>query len=168
PPGTTAPETPDTCCPPHRNRSTCRHRRWRPEGSPVPYDRPAESLKTRSDQSAGSGAVGHSRIARRSGRIPSPGSRHADPRYPQSVVPSRRGPLTVPRLPLLRSDERAGSGDVRHGRPAGRIVQPPIFGPVPASHAEPGFTLVISCETRLNYLGNDHRRWFIPSAWVGL
>jgi hypothetical protein len=43
-----------------------------------------------------------------------------------------------------------------------------IFGPVPASHAGLGFTLLISCGTRLSSLGNDHRRGFIPNASVGL
>ena len=39
---------------------------------------------------------------------------------------------------------------------------------VPASHAELGFTLLISCGTRLSSLGSDLRRRFIPNASVGL
>jgi hypothetical protein len=52
--------------------------------------------------------------------------------------------------------------------PPGESSNRSIFGPVPASHAGLGFTLLISCGTRLSSLGDDHRTGFIPNASVGL
>jgi hypothetical protein len=50
--------------------------------------------------------------------------------------------------------------------PPGESSNHSDFGPVPASHAGLGFTLLISCGTRLSSLGNDHRTGFIPNASV--
>jgi hypothetical protein len=52
--------------------------------------------------------------------------------------------------------------------PPGESSNRSIFGPVPASHADLGFALLISCGSRLSSLDSDHRRRFIPNASVGL
>jgi hypothetical protein len=52
--------------------------------------------------------------------------------------------------------------------PPGESSNYSIFGLVPASHAGLGFTLLISCGTRLSSPGFDHRKGFIPNTSVGL
>jgi hypothetical protein len=52
--------------------------------------------------------------------------------------------------------------------PAGEPSNHSIFGPVPASHAHLGFTLLTSCGTRLSSLGDGHRTGFIPNTSAGL
>jgi hypothetical protein len=52
--------------------------------------------------------------------------------------------------------------------PPGESSNHSIFGLVPASHAGPGFTLLISCGTCFSALADDHRTEFIPNTSVGL
>jgi hypothetical protein len=52
--------------------------------------------------------------------------------------------------------------------PPGEPSNHSVFDPVSASHAGLGFTLLISCGTRLSSLGDDHRTGFIPNTSVGL